>query len=224
MDMKDFDFAKVKLSTRINYHCTLCGDCCRHIENSVILESNDAFRLARFFRETGQPAQSVKEVIEAYTDPIPLSEETPYPLFPLKAVGPDQSCIFLKDNRCTVQAAKPKTCRLYPFSVEYDPDAGKFLYYICREKPHHFTGGVTQVNDWMHENFTKEDREYTKLDFEMSKQLGLLLRRIGHLDPKRVMTAVIYYKFFKLDPDAPFLPQYQQNNKRLLRALEEMVR
>lgn len=223
MGPNNLDIAKVKLSTHVNYHCTMCGDCCRHVEASVIMESMDVFRLARFFRETGQPGQTMEEVLNTYTDSFLLSEDMAYPVFALKTVGPDQSCVFLKDNRCSIQAVKPRTCRLYPFTVDYEPDTGKFIYYICREKPHHFTGGVTLVNDWMHENFTKEDREYVRLDFEQSKRLGLLMRRVKHLGEQAVLTPLIYYKYCRFNLDEPFFPQYRQNSKQLLRDLEGLA-
>lgn len=224
MDLNGLDVDKVKLSTHLSYRCTLCGDCCRHVEGSVVMESIDVFRLARYFRENGQPARTMEEVLDTYTEPFLLSEELAYPIFALKTVGPDQSCVFLKDNRCSIQAAKPRTCRLYPFTVNYDPDTGKFIYYVCREKPHHFADGDTLVNDWMHENFTKEDREYVRLDYEQSKRLGPLMRRVKCLGDQAVMALLIYYKYCRFNLDEPFFPQYRRNSKHLLRKLEEMAR
>ena len=31
---------------RVPFHCTCCGECCRHVRQSVPLESPDVFRLA----------------------------------------------------------------------------------------------------------------------------------------------------------------------------------
>lgn len=224
MDLNNLDVAKVKLSTHLSYRCTLCGDCCRHVEGSVVMESIDVFRLARHFRETNQSVKTMVEFLNTYTDSFQFSEELAYPVFALKTVGQDQSCIFLKDNRCSIQAVKPRTCRLYPFSVGYDPEVRNFTYHVCQEKPHHFTGGVTLVNDWMHENFTKEDREYVRLDYEQSKRLGPLMRRVKCLGDQAVMALLIYYKYCRFNLDKPFFPQYRRNSKHLLRKLEEMAR
>ena len=41
----------------------------------------------------------------------------------------DNACIFLKDNRCSVQEAKPLACRLYPFMVDPNEFGGfRYLY------------------------------------------------------------------------------------------------
>ena len=36
---------------RVPFHCTCCGECCRHVRQSVPLESPDVFRLTRLLRE-----------------------------------------------------------------------------------------------------------------------------------------------------------------------------
>lgn len=36
---------------RVPFHCNCCGECCRHVRQSVPLESPDVFRLTRLLRE-----------------------------------------------------------------------------------------------------------------------------------------------------------------------------
>lgn len=36
---------------RVPFHCACCGECCRHVRQSVPLESPDVFRLTRLLRE-----------------------------------------------------------------------------------------------------------------------------------------------------------------------------
>ena len=34
----------------VNFHCLKCGQCCRDLENVVMVESLDAYRIARYLR------------------------------------------------------------------------------------------------------------------------------------------------------------------------------
>ena len=38
---------QVELSDRVRFRCTRCGDCCRHVEGVVVVESLDAYNLAK---------------------------------------------------------------------------------------------------------------------------------------------------------------------------------
>lgn len=58
----------------------------------------------------------------------------------LKTSGPDDACLFLQNNRCTIQPAKPSACRVHPFAVE-PKENGLFSYLLSMEQPHHFKGG-----------------------------------------------------------------------------------
>lgn len=41
-------------SDRFPFRCRMCGACCRHVRESVPLESLDAFRLAKYLRDKGE--------------------------------------------------------------------------------------------------------------------------------------------------------------------------
>ncbi len=40
----------VRAKEFVSYHCSCCGHCCRHIENCVMVESLDAYRMAKHLR------------------------------------------------------------------------------------------------------------------------------------------------------------------------------
>lgn len=211
----------VKLSQTVDYRCTCCGACCRQVENAVMLESLDAFRLAQYFRKVGNPIQTMEGILTTYTEPKLLAGLN-YPIFLLKTAGPEQACVFLKDNRCTIQPAKPRVCRLYPFSVS-EAHGKKFSYVLSREKPHHFSDGRLSVNDWFHENFNKEDRDFVRAEFELATKLGRALRALRGRSRDEVLSVVLFFKYFNFSLDEPFLPQYHRNNAHLLRMLLEQI-
>ena len=125
---------QVELSDRVRFRCTRCGDCCRHVEGVVVVESLDAYKLAKHLGIT------ISDFFTDYTEPYYL-EDTQYPIFMLKTTGKDKSCIFLKGNRCTVQDVKPRTCRMYPFWIGPGETVEEFTYNGVVYSPSTVVGG-----------------------------------------------------------------------------------
>ena len=44
---------RVTPSTKIRFKCTGCGDCCRHVKETVPVDSQDAFYLTKYLRDLG---------------------------------------------------------------------------------------------------------------------------------------------------------------------------
>lgn len=84
---------------RVPFHCTCCGECCRHVRQSVPLESPDVFRLTRLLREKDKGIICMDDFIARYTE-LALLDECGYFMLMLKVTGVDDACIFLKENRC----------------------------------------------------------------------------------------------------------------------------
>lgn len=87
---------QVELSDRVRFRCTRCGECCRHVDGVVVIESLDAYNIAKSL------GIMVSEFFIDYAE-VHFLEDTEYPIFTLKATGKDNACIFLKGNRCTIQ-------------------------------------------------------------------------------------------------------------------------
>lgn len=100
------------------FNCTACGHCCRHFR--VPVTDADVRRLnagiqPRPFAEwlewmtpsevdmTGEPETFVE---------LPVGRR----LLVLRHV--ENGCVFLQDNRCTLYASRPRSCRLYPWDVQ----------------------------------------------------------------------------------------------------------
>ena len=147
--MKEFLMKMVPVAPKEHFpfQCRQCGECCRHVKESVPLESLDAFRLARYLRDRGEPIQCMDDVLAKYAIPV-LLHESGYMVFMLSTVGPDDACIFLKDNKCTIHAAKPRACRTYPISVG-PAEYGGYEAYLSMEQLHHFKGPQQSVKKWI---------------------------------------------------------------------------
>ena len=211
----------VRTQDIINFHCQQCGRCCRHVKDSVMATPQDAFHLARFFSAKGRPYADILELYTQFCEPIVLTEEG-YSIFVLKSKGPEDACIFLEGNRCTVYGAHPYTCRLYPFTVEYGHNDRSFAYFLCTELPHHWTGGRIHVGNWLRDHFTREDKEYIKAETAFIPLLGEAIRSLPEGKRDRLVSLMVYHLYSGYDLDQPFLPQYQAHTKRLLHAIETL--
>ncbi len=210
----------IKEDERIRFRCMRCTACCRHVKGSVVVDGLDAYRLARYLK------MKTADFISQYTDPFILADNLWYPIFSLRTVGDDEACVFLKGSRCTVQEAKPRTCRLYPFWVEpNEPDGASFTYHICFEHQHHPKGSLVRVKDWMKENFGEEDRESLKEDFQTLRILTPLLyeARQRGVDGETIFKKFLLHRYLFFTTNEPYLPQQQRNNRTLIDDFKSMV-
>ncbi len=211
----------VSPSQQIPFHCTGCGACCRHVRQSVPLESMDVFRLSKYLRGQGDGISNTDDFLLKYAESA-LLNECGYFVFFLK-VQEDDSCIFLKENRCTVQTVKPRACRMYPFAAE-PLESGKFRYLVSREHSFHFKGPKVSVKRWMNQYFYPEEREALYLDFCNVLETVHLLRRIPEDQKARALTLFGWYLYSAYDLDGSFLEQYQHNLARLQSELRGLAR
>ena len=188
-----------------------------------MVESMDAYRLANYLRGCDPNICTIDDVLTRYCEPMPLTQEC-FPIFMLKTTGPDDSCIFLKDGLCSIYEARPRTCRLYPFSVGPDERGRDFEYCLCLARHRsHFTGIRVSVKDWFYQNFKREDKEYVKREYEIATELGKLVRAIDPAMRQGIVFKVLYYRYYNFDLDQPFQPQYEQNNRHLLADLHRIA-
>jgi Fe-S-cluster containining protein len=75
--------------------CVGCGHCCRDLTDGVRITYDEAKGLARHQRISNN---EFYKTVKKYSDHCVMT----------------QPCHFLKDNRCTVHAIKPKICLTYP--------------------------------------------------------------------------------------------------------------
>lgn len=212
-------FKKLEPHDQVRFHCMRCAECCQHVERTIILESLDAFRLAKHL------SIKVPEVYAQYTELVymPGSE---FPLYALKSVGSAHACIFLKRKSCLVQEAKPKACQLYPFSIQPDvPDAKTFTCFQCMDRQHHWNGPIVRVKEWMDTYFTEEDREFRKEEWRWLNHIAPILFRLKQYgtDPKRLLEVLVFYRYLWFDTNLPFSIQHSRNNMALEIALTKML-
>ena len=207
----------VELNDNVRFRCKRCAECCRHVEGSVILEPLDAYNLAKHLN------MNICDVYERYADVFILSEDVFYPIFALKTTGDKKACIFLKGNRCSVQEAKPRTCRMYPFWIE--PDEGGLKYNLSSERSHHPKGSLIKVKDWVRKNLKDEEKEVLESDIKTIQELALLIKSAQNvgISNDEILKLVLLYRYYGFETERPFLSQKKTFDKLLLNNLKNMI-
>ena len=106
--MKQYQIEPVRGKDHVSYHCRQCGQCCRHVKESIMLESLDAYRLANYLLTQGVAIEGIEDVYSQYGISTSLTEVR-YPIILLRTNRTDDSCIFLKEGRCSIYPARPHT-------------------------------------------------------------------------------------------------------------------
>lgn len=216
------DAVTVRPKDWVPFRCRLCGNCCRNLRGNLMPEQIDAYRLARFLRERGE-VEYMEDFYTRYTYPDML--EGFFPVFLINTVDPDDSCVFLKDGRCSVYEARPRVCRLYPFTAFPGQRGKAFHFFQCMDSNSaHFSDGKILVKDWMYQNFSREDREFLTAESDTLLELGQLLKAMSTDGRKENLFQILYYRYYNYDLDQPFMPQYKENTEELKRILQELLR
>jgi Fe-S-cluster containining protein len=218
------DIRYLKPDDDFHFECSLCGECCRNVEQSVLLESFDLYRIACHLRRVGDGIGGIEDVIMAYAD-IKTLGDTMYPIFLLKTRGQKKECIFLKEGRCSIHEAKPRACRLYPLGAWPNDTLDGFDYFIASQKRHHFKGPALRAGDWMDSNFGGRDRAIALMDAKAAVELAPILRGLKNadVDRDRILQPLILFKYVCFELDEPFMPQFMRNMNWLKSALLSLI-
>jgi len=108
-----------KVQERID--CTQCANCCRY--SIVTVRAAEVARIAAFLN------LDEAAVAQHYTVPDGESPRA-------RTLRSDRNgCVFLKDNRCTIYAARPEACRNFPHVAPGRHSLGGRLESHCRWAP-----------------------------------------------------------------------------------------
>jgi len=207
----------MKPGETFQFTCQKCAKCCTNVLCSVMIESLDLFRLAQHFQ------MDVADVANHYLEAVTI--EGGAPVLILRTQGPDHACIFLKDNKCSIQnsGAKPRACRLYPLSVGPDGDLKKFLIFNVSGEKHHFKGRRFRAQEWVAANFSEEDRAYISTEYRAMREFGRIFRRIPKHREDDVVFQMLKWRYFMFETDQPFIRQFVRNMALLKRELEKTL-
>jgi len=198
------------------FECKCCGECCRNVKSSVMLESLDLFKLARHLE------LETSEVAEKYAEVATVAWGAP--IFVMKTKPTNDVCVFLKSGRCEIQEAKPRACRLYPLSACSDDNFDDLVILKTPEKTFHYVGTEHLAGEWLSENMDDESRSYVLTECLLLRKIGKILRRIPRDREDNVNRLMIMYRYILFDTGEDFIPQYTRNMERLRVLLTELIK
>ena len=105
-----------------DFVCAGCGDCCRN-RRDLVLSGYDLYRIAR---RLGLPPRLT-------ADAFCKQEFAPQTLLPAVVLRPNArtgNCPFFEADACTIHAARPLACALYPLGQAIDPATAAMEYYV----------------------------------------------------------------------------------------------
>ena len=193
---------------KIAFKCSACGACCKNVRDSIVLEPLDAFRIIRDRMKNGSK-DSADDILWNIADLKELSRG--FDVFVLRTVNDSGVCGMLKDNRCTIYSARPRTCRLYPFTADPCPEEHRIKWLLCMEQPHHFGKGTVTAREWQRKNVTSEDEEFLYEECRVLPKLGEILRDVPEDKLQQAEQHVVVYRYLAYDFSQPFLLQYKDN-------------
>ncbi len=209
---------RVSTRQRIAFSCTRCGACCKNVRDSLFLTPLDAYRLIHFLQKGGVQKPPV-EALESIAERKELIRG--FHIYVLKTVNDSGVCTFLKDNRCAVYAARPFTCRMYPFSPDFRAD-GSVDWELCLEQSHHFRGGHVTAREWQRRYLKEEDALFFIEEAKQMPLIGELLYEVPDARLHEAETWTLSFYYFAYDFSQPFLPQFQENMAFLAVKLREL--
>lgn len=204
------------------FRCTMCGDCCRH-RTDILLNPYDLFKLAKGLNMTPDAFQ------DKYCD-VFIGSSSNLPVVKLQSQGVDSHCIFLKENKCTVQDFKPTVCAMFPIGRyskcdNKDGKSGLEIHYMFNEPDCGDKREIHSVRGWLSKyNIPLEDEFFHKWS-ELLGTFALMLNEFKKSESEDGMqmlwTVIHYYWYMNYDLKQEFLPQFLKNSETLVQLLND---
>ena len=199
------------------FACAGCGDCCR-ARRDLVLSGLDLYRIARRLR---LPPAIVASAFCKRT----IGQQTCLPTLRLAPRGKNGNCPFLDAGACTIHAARPLACALYPLGQSIDTETGRAEYYaqtpLCGAAPAGATLREYLKNAGVEERLGM-DVQWAKNCTEISQRLqcaGGASHPHFEMAVRRIERA-LYYDYSLGDE---FYPQFRQNLAVLLPLLDKIL-
>ena len=102
--------------------CAGCSECCRVVEDTIILDPYDIFQLEKSLNTDFQTLLAERMELSVVDGVI----------LPHLRIRPDgNGCTFLReDGRCTIHDSRPGFCRMYPMGRIYEGEDFKYFLQV----------------------------------------------------------------------------------------------
>ena len=185
------DCPRLAAGDRFDFACAGCGDCCRQ-RRDLVLSGYDLYRIAR--RLSLPPRIVAAAFCKSY-----LAPESCLPALRLTPDPKTGNCRFFEGSACTIHAARPLACALYPLGQSIDTVTAQTEYYVQTPLCGARAGEARTLQDYLQDSAVLDPR------------FSAAVRR---------MERALYYDY-ELGDD--FYPQFCQNIEILMPLLDRML-
>ena len=194
------------------YKCKNCGDCCRFYAN-IRLTPLDIYKMARYL------SMDIKDFISDYCKVN--DEKEILPVVEFINTGDNNFCPLFKDNKCSVHAAKPATCALYPLARLTNISTGEPIYF---SQPHDKSEDTENhsVQDWLEQYNLLGDEEFAGEWYDFLTKTMTTITEMGAFAAIQIGTNTMYLHaliltsmYYQYDNDEDFLTQFRNNRETL---------
>jgi len=219
----DIENRQLGLDDTFRFKCYGCGKCCKNRED-ILLNAQDVYRMAKHLK------LEPKQLIDRYCETC-IGQQSLIPLVRLLPRGKFNACPLLKDNRCSVHAAKPTVCALFPLGrflaknpddLNAPPEPGYFLQPItCGGHKNNTVHGYLESF-----GFSVDDPFHVMWSELLLYLAEYCQEAIGKGVPEGAMERLWGAMYQGLYTDycmgSDFLPQFDVNASKLRSLLEEI--
>ncbi len=203
-----------------DFVCAGCGDCCRN-RRDLVLSGYDLYRIAR---RLGLPPRLT-------ADAFCKQEFAPQTLLPAVVLRPNArtgNCPFFEADACTIHAARPLACALYPLGQAIDPATAAMEYYV--QLPLCGARVSTQEQRTL-QNYLDDAAITARAGIDarwavVCTQLSDKLRQAGGRENPRYLPAarrIARALYFDYSIQDDFYPQFNANTQALWPLLDKML-
>lgn len=144
-NFKEFQANILKPTDTFQFGCKMCGNCCRHRSEPIMLTGLDIFRISQALGL--HPGQVIQEKTIGY-----IGDQSHVPILTLKE-RLDGSCSLLRKGKCMVHSNKPVVCALFPLGRMYNAITHEVQYF---KQPHGCSTGNKNGRTWTLQEWLNE--------------------------------------------------------------------
>jgi len=145
--------------------CIGCSECCRDMEDTVVLDPLDVHRISTNLGRTPRELLSSKLAL-GFIDGL---------LLPHMAMdGPSKACVFLNpEGRCSIHAFRPGFCRMFPLGRYYEGD--DFYYILQIHECPNKTRTKVKIKKWLETPELPRYEAYVKAWHDFLRDVRIVL-------------------------------------------------
>lgn len=187
--------------------CAGCSDCCQGMEDTVVLDPLDIYRLT-----TGLEKSFGELLDHAFT----LGVVDGLVLPRLKIDGNQGRCVFLnEEGRCRIHPYRPGICRLFPLGRIYEEDS--FWYFLQVHECPRKNKTKVRVRKWIDTPKPQEYERFVLCWHNFLKEMQERAENALGAEDKRSLSLGILKTFYErpYEEEKDFYEQFDQRMKEM---------